>query len=1137
MFPNSNSVAIVSGLILNNTYRLEKLLGKGGMGEVWMASHLLLNEPRAIKLMLTSVTNQTELQNRFIFGEAKNSLRLLHPHIVRVHDLNLDYSFPYIVMEYITGSAYGADLRQRLQLSSTLSLEQAGKLLKQIGSALGYAHGQGLVHRDIKPANILVTANGDFKLSDFGIVKDLQASTDLTEGGYSLGTPIYISPEQAAGQAEPRSDLYSLGAVLYEALTGQPPFSGNPGSLLIKHATVIPTSPSLLNPDIPEAVSKVILKTLAKNPTERYTSALELINSYQKALHNESDSIEAPTIAIAVTPVITHTPNNLPIQPNRLVGREQEIAEISNLVLQPNNRLITLTGVGGTGKTRLALAVADKMLSHFKSGVYFVELDNITQRSTFIGELATVLGLREQPDKPLLETLQAALEKKDVLLVLDNFEQLVEKGATLLPELLKAAPKLTMLVSSRVALQLSAEREYPVTPLALPNKTGLQITPASLIEYAAIALFVARAQAVKSDFELTEENVVAVAEICRRLDGLPLALELAAARIRAFPVHKILERLSLKLLTGGSRDLPGRQQTLRGAIDWSYDLLSPDEQILFTRLSVFAGGCTLEAAEAVCNAANDLKIEPFEGIESLVLKSLLGQWNGIDGERHYGMLQTIREYGLEKLAESGDTENHRQHYTNYYVTLAQELEPKLNGPALLPTLKILDSEYDNLREVIFQAVNQSDSTPQTALLLGNAIWKYWQIRGFLSEGRQYLKQALTLTASNHSKKDRAIALNAAGDLSIKLGDFNVATTYLEQSLSLFREISDKRGISSSLNGLSEIALNKGEYAKAITYLEENLNLISEIKNKATIGSALATAGWFALYQRDYVTAFRQLEQSLVVFREIGDKSGIGKSLKRLGTIALEQSDYPRAIEYLEESLTISREIGDKSDIAGCLNNLANSVLVQGDFDTATVYLEQSLALFNDIGDKRGIGDALTNLGLIALEQKAYKRALGYLEQSLALSREVGDKWGIGRSLNNLGTIALEQGDYPSATKYLKEGLTCRQEIDDKWGIAYSLAGLLGLVLKSKVYKQDDSTNSTAGQADVIYLAHLAGMLKTMESVNEIVIDQQPWRGYYEDSLRIAHKLDESIFNQAFSEGQSLNLTESINYVLASVEKI
>ena len=432
-------------------------------------------------------------------------------------------------------------------------------------------------------------------------------------------------------------------------------------------------------------------------------------------------------------------PNNLPLQPTPLVGREREVAEITDRVRSEEVRLLTLTGPGGTGKTRLALQAAADLLEEFEDGVFFVALATITDPELVPSTIAGPLGVKESAEQPLIESLKSYLQEKHLLLVLDNFEQVVQE-APVVGELVAACPKLKALATSRTPLRLYSEQEYPIPPLALPDPKLLPPVKV-LTQYEAVRLFVERARAVKADFSVTNENAPAVAEICARLDGLPLAIELAGARIRMLSPQAMLTRLGnrLKLLKGGARDLPTRQQTLRGAIDWSYDLLEEEEKTLFGRLSVFSGGRTLEAIEEICDPEGDL--DALEGVESLLQKSLLRREEGVGGESRFVMLETVHEYARERLEASDEAEETRRLHAEYFLALAEEAEPELSGADQLACLERLEAEHDNLRAALSWSLEKE---PETALRLAGALARFWEMRARFLEGSSWLEAALRL---------------------------------------------------------------------------------------------------------------------------------------------------------------------------------------------------------------------------------------------------------------------------------------------------------------------------------------------------------------------------------------------------------
>ena len=529
-------------------------------------------------------------------------------------------------------------------------------------------------------------------------------------------------------------------------------------------------------------------------------------------------------------------PHNLPVQPTALIGRERELDALRDLLLREEVRLLTLTGPGGTGKTRLGLQLAADLLDHFEDGACFVPLAPISDPSLVASTVAQTLGIREVGGGPILDSLKDYLRDKNLLLLLDNFEQILP-AAPLVADLPGACPGLKVLVTSRATLHLRGEKEFPVPPLALPDPERLPPVEA-LSQYASVALFAERARDVKGDFGLTDDNAPAVAEICHRLDGLPLAIELAASRIKLLAPAAMLARLErrLPLLTGGARDLPARQQTLRDTMAWSYDLLDEAEQRLFRRLAVFMGGCPLDAAEAVCNAEGDLGLDVLDGLGALVEQSLARQLKGADGEPRFRMLETVREYGLEQLEASGELGQTRQAHAEHYLALAEAAEPELRGPEQAGWLARLEAEHDNLRAALEWAVERDAG--ELGARLGAALWRFWSVRGYLTEGRARLGGVLARAGPSVGPATRARVLDGLAHLTRLQGDYRVARALCEQSLAIRRELGDRRGIATSLHDLGMVAYERGDYRAARALYEESLAILRELGYRSRIATAL-----------------------------------------------------------------------------------------------------------------------------------------------------------------------------------------------------------------------------------------------------------------------------------------------------------
>jgi predicted ATPase/serine/threonine protein kinase/DNA-binding CsgD family transcriptional regulator len=723
-------------------------------------------------------------------------------------------------------------------------------------------------------------------------------------------------------------------------------------------------------------------------------------------------------------------PNNLPVQPTPLIGREQEVAAIGYLLQRDEVRLVTLTGTGGIGKTRLGLQVAADLSDRFADGVFFVNLAPLSDPTLVVPTVAQTLDIREAAGQPLLQRLVERLQQQQLLLLLDNFEQVLS-AAVQVADLLAACPGLKVLVTSRERLHVRAEHEFAVPPLTLPDPRQL-LDMAALSQCEAVALFLERAQATRPGFQLIEANARAVAEICAHLDGLPLAIELAAARIKFLPPQALLARLGQRLavLTSRTQDVPARHQTLRHTIAWSYDLLDAQEQPLFRRLAVFVGGCTPEAVEAVSSATGGTDADVLEGIASLVDKSLLLRADRDGEEPRFLMLETLREYGLEALASAGEAQATRTAHAAYYLALAEQAEPELRGPQQLSWFERLEREHDNLRAALSWLLEQSSQgrSSELALRLGGALVWFWEVRGYVSEGRHWLERALDVSEKVRSAV-RAKALTGAGGLATIQGDSGQAEALCAEGLALFRELGDRWGCAISLTALGYAAMTRSNYAAARASLEEALVICREIGD--TFGSvfALQFLASVLCYQGEYARAQTLLEESLVLCREGDNVQGRAVSLMLLGMVLLFLGYLAQAHVRLEESLAISREVGYKFSVALSSQLLGLVAFLQGDVARASSLLEESLVLLKEVGERGRIAGVFAGQGLISFSQGDYAAARALLEESLQISLELDYKWDIAGGLEELAAVVAAQGEPVRAVWYMSAAQALREAIE------------------------------------------------------------------------------------------------------------
>ncbi|MGA9553490.1 MAG: tetratricopeptide repeat protein, partial [Candidatus Sulfotelmatobacter sp.] len=679
--------------------------------------------------------------------------------------------------------------------------------------------------------------------------------------------------------------------------------------------------------------------------------------------------------------------NHLPVQRTAFIGREQEAASLHQLLSRADARLITLTGPGGIGKTRLALQVASRISDQFPGGVCFVSLSGVGDPGLIVPTIAQAVGGREAGNPSPQEGLKGCLGEVEqpMLLLLDNFEHLIS-AAPIVAQLLTTSPKLKVLVTSQAPLHVYGEHEFPVPPLELPDLKSIPPMEA-LSRLPAVALFVERAQAVKHEFALTKENAPAVAAICARLDGLPLAIELAAARIKLLSPSAMLARLEsrLNLLTGGARDLPSRQQTLRSTVDWSYGLLNAAEQTLFRRLSVFTGGCTLEGVEAVCDTKGDLGLDVLDGVASMVDKSLAQQVEQGEAETRLRMLSTIREYALERLTESNDESATRRAHAAYYLVLAEEgAEDAVAHPEWFDRFEI---EHDNFRTALDYLIKTGDA--DWGPRLGAALFRFWETREHFTAGRDALARLLALEGAAARPKLRARLLFAAAVLAGEQGDYGSAQQLFEESLETSVELDDKPGVAVALNALAVNARDRGELDTAALLFERCVAIWKDVGNPADIARALSNLASVMKFQGDYARASLLYEECLTIFRKAGDAAGVAWTLNYLGDVAREKADFISARSFCQQSLTAFRQLRDGWGIASALSDLAGLMCDQGNNAEARQLYGQSLKMFQELGHKRGVARVLECLAATAAAQSNAEQSLHLAGAAAALRQRLG----------------------------------------------------------------------------------------------------------------------------------------------------
>ncbi len=946
------------------------------MGEVYLGEHEQLQRKAALKFLATDLNANSDHLERFL-REARAASALNHPNICTIYEINSQGETPFIAMEFIEGETVSSMIRRRRR-----NVRQTIDIAAQVSAALSEAHAAGIVHRDIKPANIIVTKRDQAKILDFGLVKLVEtegvsvgSNQFLTKAGMIVGTASYMSPEQARGlDVDGRTDIWSLGVVLYEMLTGSLPFTGETSTdTLAAILTTTPVPPSQLFAEIPLELERIILKSLESKRDSRYASATELfkdLRSLSRKLEFEAEFQgsgqartaedntfifdNAPTEVVVRKTVGEDTvstgrrTNNLRSYFAPIIGRQDEISAVTQLLRDERIRLVTLTGIGGTGKTRLAHAVAETMVPEFEDGVFMIELSSVSLPELLPDSIAQPLGVKDAGGRPVIDILKDHLSDKRMLLVLDNFEQIVD-AAAVIAELLVAADGLKVLVTSRFLLHITAEREFVVPPLSPPSGELLSSFE-TIRQNDAVQLFAERAQAVDPEFKLTEENGRSVAEICGRLEGLPLAIELAAARTRILSPAAIMTKLDsrLRFLTGGARDLPERQRTMHGAIDWTYELLDEIEKGVFRRLSVFSGSFTVEAAEAVNGwLSSDGYVAVVDAVTSLLDKSLLIRVVGQGDERRFGMLEVVREYACEALRSAGEDEAAMRAHAEYFVSLGERAEPFLQAAQSAEWLDRLEDEHDNLRAAMQWSLH---GDPAIAVRIAVSVRNFWLLHSHLSEGYKWLKAALE-HGGDPPAALRFKLMNGLGLAARFRGDYETARKAYLDGLAAGKEAGDKQGVALSSRGLGLVAMQQGDTAAAREFFESGLAISRELEDKFGVAISLSFLGDLARTEKDFKRARPLFEESLALFRELDNKSAVSDALNNLAAACFGDGDLMRSKQHFAEAANFAFDLGNKMTISYSLDGFAALAVDNGDLKRAAQLCGAAEGLRDSIGYK------------------------------------------------------------------------------------------------------------------------------------------------------------------------------------------
>jgi predicted ATPase/predicted Ser/Thr protein kinase len=949
-------------------FRIVQKLGAGEMGEVYLADDTLLGRRVALKIVRPSVAEDTQ-QHRRLGQEAKAAGAINHPNVTHIYEIVEAEGTRFIAMEYVDGET----LHDRMK-DHPLEIDDVLRFGIQIADALDAAHSRGITHRDLKPANVMVTARGQVKILDFGLAKlpvlprsDSDSATlPLPSPGVLVGTAAYMSPEQALGHdVDHRSDIFSFGIVLYEMATGQRPFAGNTWIETINEIiNTVPKPPRELNSKIPPGLDQTILRCLAKNAAHRYQSATELLDALRlpEAVHDQRERLEH-----------REHHHNLPVQLTSFVGRQQEIAEIKRELHK--TRLLTLTGTGGIGKTRLALQVAADALEHYTDGVWFVDLTSVQEPALVPPVVASTFDLREEPGRALTEKLCDYLKARQVLLILDNCEHVVTACAELVNRLLRRCSTVKILATSRELLQCDGESLWRVPSFSVPD-IGSPQRLEQLVQNDVVKLFIERATAVRPGFTVNAANATAVLQVCERLDGIALAIELAAARARTMSISDLNARMQdrFQMLTG--RSGLQRQQTLRTAIDWSYDLLSAKERLLFNRLSVFSGGWTLDRAEDTCSCAG-IDQEEVAGLLSQLVDKSLVLASAAGGRMRYRMLATIRQYAQQKLMDTprAEIDTLLRRYRDSFLAFAESVGNVEQSPGRqTERLDLLETEHDNLLASLEWSLQNQDGA-DAAIRLVAALSFFWRLRGMAGEeSLKWLARALEHPGSSERTMARAHALLGAGFHAERLGKIDKARAFFEESLDIYQDWKDRSGIAESLRALGMMAVNRGEYSLAHTLFEGSLHIAQDSKDGTATQRALLNLGNVSYYMGDDAAAAQFYGESLSIARDLNDLKGLSNSLNSLANLSTRLNDFQSARHLFEESLALTREMGDKFGIATTLFSLASLTTRQGDFESAASLFKESVPYVREFLGMRGIITFLGGLAELAAARGCVQQA-------------------------------------------------------------------------------------------------------------------------------------------------------------------
>jgi serine/threonine protein kinase/predicted ATPase len=1029
----SGSLTSSERYIIESVNGREHILGQGGMGTVFRGLDTQTTQPVAIKRLRSDVTRRDpELLKRFMReGEALRQLN--HPNIVQMLDAFTVGDAHYLVMEFVSGGS----LRALLEKTPRLKVDKTLNIALDIADALTRAHRLNILHRDIKPDNVLIAADGTPRLTDFGMAR-IGNQANITQDGMIVGTLAYMAPELFNGApASEKTDLWSFGVMLYEMLAGERPFAYDQPGLLINAIIAQPvTNLETLRPDLPVALVDLVYRMLAKDPHARIASARVVGAELEAILRGDTGAMlparmaatrfDTDTPAPAGVPSTSQRaiPHNLPAQPTAFIGREHELEALQKQLSQPETRLLTLLGPGGIGKTRLALALGERMLADFKDGVFFVPLAGVENAAHIPGEVASAIGFTGNRDSQ--SDMFAFIRSKHLLLIIDNFDHLAS-AANLISDLLQASAHVRVVMTSRERLRLRGEVVFEVDNLPVPPPG----TDAATLEtYASARLFLQSARRVVPDYQPDERDAATIGEILRVIQGLPLAIELAAAWLETLPLDEIASEItrSLDFLETDLRDVPQRHRSIRAVFEYSWALMTPEEQAVFSRLAVFRGGFERDAAEKVAGATLRL-------LTNLANKSLLQR----DASGRYYVHKLLRQYA-EQRADETVREQACEDHAVYYGLYMDKLISALNSDRELAAMDAIESEMENIRQAWDRAVKHGYFEAVEGVL--DTLASYFLARSMALEGVAMLNDLLRALEQRRAAQQplyyraltrRAALLSRVGQVEQAWQDASAASDYFTRHEDIVEQ-------AMALNQMAYCAMMQTDYPLCVELASKSIDLMQDMRDVPTWFMAMGHYG-YAQFLMGELTQARYIYETLLHTAEKYpiSPSSLGYYKNNLGEIFRGLGDSEKALSLFEDASAIFRREKNKRGMAFTGNNLASMRFIRGDLEGARKMYLDVHRLYRDNGDLYGLAHTESALGNVAQAQGDHQQALEHYERSLRIRREIGDRRGIGDSLADIALIQLNNGQYDAALHSIDESIAIRRETRDTVALAGTLA--------------------------------------------------------------------------------------------------